>query len=134
MNESPVLQGLIAKRAELEAEVRQLRLRIEALNAHRAAVQAAILVFDPQADVPPPRRTTKRTGLARAILAAIRIAGEPITSRQIADRIAVDMGVNMTNRGAVDEFRRRVGTALRSMPKHAVTKHMRDGRAWWGVQ
>jgi hypothetical protein len=93
-----VLSALIKKRAEMDGDLRQAAKRVAELRADRDTIDAAIRVFDP-ARVPhkikphlrrPKPKLFRHGECSRAIMGMLRTAQQPMTVRQIADRLMTD--------------------------------------------
>ena len=115
-----VLNGLKAKRAELDGEVRAAEKRIVQLRADLGAIDHTIRIFDPAA-VPSalkpkvPRAPSvgfERGDFSRAVLDALREAQAPLTARDIASRIIVARGLDVEGSAAMQLLIGRVRSAL----------------------
>lgn len=104
MAESHVVSGLVSKRSELAGLVEHHRQEIARLGGDLAHLDATIKLFAPDMDIRSvrPKEHRQRNSFfrpgegPRAILDALRIAGEPLTSRQIVERIMGGRGVELT--------------------------------------
>ena len=99
---SPVLSGLIRKRAETADA---LRARLAAIAANMGHVDAVIGLFDPAFDLATirPKRprasdATKPGEMSRFVLDALREAGEPVPTAVIAARLMADRGMDEQDR------------------------------------
>ena len=104
MAEPIVVAGLLAKRAEIAGLIDHHRKQIAGLQAGLAHLDATIHLFAPEIDL----RTLKpkqhrernhyfRPGEApRAILDALRLAGRPLTSRELSEQILCKRDVELT--------------------------------------
>ena len=124
-----VLNGLKAKRAELDGEVRAAEKRIVQLRADLGAIDHTIRIFDPAAmpgTIKPkaPRAPSvgfERGDFSRAVLDALREAQEPLTARDIASRII---------RGARTGRAGQRGDAAAYRPGAERPRSQAPGRAW----
>src|SRR3990167_391794 len=90
-----VVSGLVRRRRELALEADTVRGQYEALLADVAALDRTILIFRPEADlseIPPLKFTRKahwanRGELTRAIMDALRNAGEPLSTPEMVRRV-----------------------------------------------
>lgn len=90
-----VVSGLIRRRRELTLEADTVRGRCEALLADVAALDRAILIFRPEADladIPPLKFTRKahwanRGEITRAIIDTLRTAGVPLSTPELVTRV-----------------------------------------------
>ncbi len=119
---NPVLHGLLRKRQEIadkldlaQSQVRQLVLDID-------AVDATIRLFQPDIDLsvvkvrPVPRRhEASRGDTSRLILSLLREASEPLSHREITQRVMTARGLNLADRALCQTMRDRVGASLRGM-------------------
>lgn len=90
-----VVSGLVRRRRELALEADTVRARHEALLADVAALDRAILLFNPDADIAAiaPLSFTrkedwaKRGEITRAIIGALRTAAEPLSTHELVTRV-----------------------------------------------
>ena len=90
-----VVSGLVRRRRELALEADTVRGQYEALLADVAALDRAILIFRPEADladIPPLKFTRKahwanRGEVTRAIIDTLRTAGEPLSTPELVTRV-----------------------------------------------
>lgn len=101
MAETHVISALVDRRARIDGEIQMRRYQIARLEMELAHVDAVIRMFKPSYDVSKiaTKRTIKRskTGTARGsgvreAMTILREAGEPLTSRDIAERILAKRG------------------------------------------
>src|SRR5580658_7750487 len=98
MAETHVISALRGKRAELAGVLQQLELQMAGHRAGLAHLDATILLFDPEAKPSEikPKATRQRNSwfghgeCARAVYDVLRPASEPMTTRQITDRVMAD--------------------------------------------
>jgi 3,4-dihydroxy-2-butanone 4-phosphate synthase len=102
-----VEEGLKRKRAELLSEIEELKLRVETIKKQVAAIDEVIELYNPAHTELLVARTERKRArqevpilheLARpnktaAILEALREAGQPASSADCANRIALKHGV-----------------------------------------
>jgi hypothetical protein len=119
---SHVLSGLIRKRQEIAAELDAAQSRVRQLVLDIDAVDATIRLFQPDIDLdvvkvrPTPRRHEAHRGdTSRLILSLLREAGEPLSHREITQRVMTARGLNLTDRALCQTMRDRVGASLRGM-------------------
>jgi hypothetical protein len=101
MAETHVVSALVAKRAELSGIIQRIERQLAAHRAGLAHLDATILLFDPEAKPSgiKPKATRERHAwfghgeCSRAIYGALRSASEPMTTRQITDRIMVERAI-----------------------------------------
>lgn len=101
MAETHVISALVDKRARIDGEIQIRRYQITRLELELAHLDAVIRMFRPSYDLSKiaTKRSIKRskTGTARGsgtreALTILREAGEPLTSRDIAERILLKRG------------------------------------------
>jgi len=119
---NPVLSGLIRKRQEIAAEMDGVQARLRQLILDIDAVDATIRLFQPDIDLdvvkvrPTPRRHEAHRGdSSRLILSLLREAGEPLSHREITQRVMTARGLNVADRALCQTMRDRVGASLRGM-------------------
>jgi len=97
---SPVLSGLIRKRQEIAADLDAAQSRVRQLILDIDAVDATIQLFQPDIDLdvvkvrPTPRRHEAHRGdTSRLILSLLREVGEPLSHREITQRVMTAVSV-----------------------------------------
>jgi hypothetical protein len=103
-NNTFVISGLTAKRAEMSGELREAENRVARLRADLVSLDVTIRLFDPSitptAIRPRLKRTAQqrfRTGeLTRTTLSVLRKADRPLTVREIADLVATECHLDMS--------------------------------------
>lgn len=139
---NPVLSGLIRKRQEIAAELDGVQSRLRQLILDIDAVDATIRLFQPDIDLdvvkvrPTPRRHEAHRGdTSRLILSLLREAGEPLSHREITQRVMTARGLNLADRALCQTMRDRVGASLRGMRERDAVKS-EDGKGVgvrWGL-
>ena len=119
---NPVLSGLIRKRQEIAAEMDGVQARLRQLILDIDAVDATIRLFQPDIDLdvvkvrPTPRRHEAHRGdTSRLILSLLREAAEPLSHREITQRVMQARGLNLADRALCQTMRDRVGASLRGL-------------------
>jgi hypothetical protein len=103
-NNTFVINGLTAKRAEMSGELREAENRVARLRADLASLDVTIRLFDPSITPTAIRPRVKRTAqqrfrmgeLTRTTLSVLRKAGRPLTVREIADLVAAECHLDMS--------------------------------------
>ena len=120
MENSYVLPGLVQRRATLAGDLEMAEVRVQQLRADLAALDAVILQFDPDCRVDIIRAARHRTpagvefaAMSRAVLDALRRAGRPMTSPEIAGQVMAERGLDAESRAVRAAVVVRVGRALR---------------------
>ena len=122
------ISGLLTKRADLLGEAGRIRDRLAEIRNDIDAVDRALRVVgyagDLDAMMPRQKRHVVfgRGELTRQVLAIMRREGKPLTSRQIAQEIVSDSGMDARDRRFVAELTKRVGKACRQYPDGTVRK------------
>ena len=96
MKDEHVISGLIRKRAELSGELITAEKRITQLRSDLESLDATIRIFDPEAmptSIKPKLQRNQLTTLphgqaSRIMMDILRTATEPLTAREIAERLA----------------------------------------------
>ncbi len=126
---SPVLSGLIRKRAEMTGEADALRARLAAIAANLGHVDAVIGLFDPDFDLASirPKRprapdATKPGEMSRFVLDALREAGEPVPTPVMAARLMAERGMDDQDRKLMRAVTKRVGMTLRHQERRGTVQ------------
>ena len=121
---SPVFSGLVRKRQEIAADLDAAQSRVRQLILDIDALDATIRLFQPDIDLsvvkvrPVPRRHEAHRGdTSRLVLSLLREAGEPLSHREITQRVMAARGLNLADRALCQTMRDRVGACLRGMRK-----------------
>ena len=119
---NPVLSGLIRKRQEIAAELDAAQSKVRQPILDIDAVDATIRLFQPDIDLdavkvrPTPRRHEAHRGdTSRLITSLLREAAEPLSHREITQRVMQARGLNLADRALCQTLRDRVGASLRGM-------------------
>jgi hypothetical protein len=132
MQESAIIAGLIAKRAELDAALRRLEAQEAAIRAQRATIDAAIRVYDPTRKASRPK-VPRGHGVVRLVLGTLRNARAPMTAREIAESVADARGVDAGDRKATDTLLHNVRNTLSRHNGKGLVREERDGVVLWRV-
>jgi len=127
MSERPnTVSGLIDKRREIAGRIEHVQRELRALVADLDHIDAAIRIFDPDADIGPAKRypiahQAFRGEMARHVLDALRRADRPVTSLEIARHVMEGRGLKDDGR-AVIVIRKRVGACLAKLREKGVVR------------
>ena len=119
--------GLIAKHKELTRLREWHKAEIKRLTASLDQIAAVISLFDPSAETDAARafaqekRSPRRTGMKRFLLATLREASEPMTSRQLAELWAKECGMD-NDRQTINKVRSRVTYTIKDCVKQALVE------------
>jgi hypothetical protein len=137
-----VLTGLVKRRAELAGELEAMHERIRKMVADLEHLDATIRIvnpdYEPEGIAPkmfrPPADWSGRGQMSRMVLSILRVAKEPLTSREIGSRMVLERGLAMDDR-LLRTMTKRVSTALRDQrEKGRVTSEQGPGTyALWSV-
>ncbi len=104
MAETHVISALVDKRARIDGEIKMRHYQITRLEMELAHLDAVIRMFKPSYDVTKiaTKRTIKRSKAgtvrgsgSREAMTVLREASEPLTSRDIAERILAKRGMEL---------------------------------------
>jgi len=115
-----VLTGLVKKRAELSGELARIHETVAQMVRDLEHLDATIKLiapdYEPEAIAPklfrPPEDWSKRGQMSRMVLSILRVAKEPMTTREIASQMILQRGLAM-DRKLLLLMSKRVGAALR---------------------
>jgi hypothetical protein len=118
--------GLTAKREELIRLRDKLEADLRAVTCDIDHLDAAIKLFDPEATPEAVRRYTtrhraKKDSVRRFVLAALRDAEEPITSRDLTERWCEDRGLK-TDDATFVIIRCRIGACLTALQAQRLAR------------
>jgi hypothetical protein len=142
MENEHIISALKRKRAEIGGQVREFDARLKALRVSLINIDATLKLFAPHVDPTSiaPKRTNRRSlyfghnELHRLTLSALRVAAEPITSRDIAGSIMTAKGIDAGDRATQAMIAGRVASQLRELLKRGtVTRIGEKGAAKWAL-
>jgi hypothetical protein len=123
MKNEHVLSGLMAKRAELAGQIETMQRAMRELVATIGHIDAAIRVFDPNADIEdikpklPPRFQAFKGEVSRLVLNALRESKKPLPVSDLTLTVAAGRGINPDDKPFMRVLSRRVGACLRNLRK-----------------
>lgn len=119
MENEHVLGGLTRKRSEIAGQIEHTQDALRKLVMSLDAIDAAILIFDPTADIGaihpkqyPPRHAAFRGEMMRHVLGCLRLAEKPVTSRDVALQVMKARGLNAEDAELLVTIRKRVGACM----------------------
>ena len=141
MKDETTISGLLKKREEIMRESAELRERMAIAANAIEAIDNVLETFGHTEDLdgrtPRAARVVLfyRNELRSFLLDQLRKAQEPLSSRQLAERVCETEGKSLGDRRLLNDITRRVGCALRKMrATKAVEGHRgKDGSAVWHV-
>ena len=130
-----LLNGLVAKRAEIAGQIEANQAALRKLVADLDAVEATIRVFDPNVDLDaihprpvPPRHAAFKGEVTRIVFDCLREAQAPMTSREIALRLMEWRKLDPGDAGLVTLMTKRVGACLKAKKEQGIVRSIRtDG-------
>lgn len=131
MKNDHVLSGLIAKRAELAGQIETMQREIRQLVLAVDHVDAAIRLFDPEADLEqikprlPPRHMAFRGEVQRLVLNALRKSDKPLPVSELMLIVLTGRGLSIDDKPFMRVLSRRVGACLRTLRKKGLVKMTR---------
>ena len=134
------ISGLLAKRADLLGEAESIRDRLAAIKNDIDALDRTldVLNYDGDLDAQMPRAKRHvifgRGELTKQVFAVLRRADKPMTSREIAQEIVSDSGMDARDRKFVTDLTKRVGKACRQCKDGVIIKATdARGNVVWSV-
>jgi hypothetical protein len=119
MENEHVLGGLTRKRAEIAGQIEHTQAALRKLVNELDAIDAAIRIFDPTADLAaikarayPPRHAAFRGEMMRHVMGCLRVATEPVTTRDIAKVVMKARGLKLDDAELLTTIRKRVGACM----------------------
>ncbi len=123
-----VLQGLTKRRAELAGELEGCHQRVAQLVRDLEHLDATIRLIapdaEPEAIAPrfrPPADWSHRGQMSRMVLAILRSAKQPLTSREIASQMVLQRGLALDDK-LLRTMTKRVSTALRDRREQGLVR------------
>ena len=136
-----VLAGLLKRRAEMNGEAIRLRVRLQEIEIALPRLDAAIQVFAPAIDPtglrPIRYRAPNSVGFghwSRAALDVLRVAGEPLSTKEIVARVMDRLSVDGENGPVRRLVTKRVGHALQHQRTKGLVRSAKGvGQVVWEV-
>lgn len=133
MENEHVLGGLSRKRAEIAGQIEHTQDALRKLVIDLDSIDAAIRLFDPEADIGairpkqyPPRHAAFRGEMMRHVMGSFRLAKGPLTSLDIARTVMAGRGLNPDDAGLLVTIRKRVGACLWKLKQGGHVKEVAD--------
>jgi hypothetical protein len=133
-----MVEGLAKARAELAGEIDRTHERLRELVANLEHIDATLRIVAPDLAVEaikpkvfrPPADWSKRGEMSRMVLSILRTARQPMTTREIAERMVVERGIQATTQ-ALNAMTRRVACALRTQREKGVARSTEGEAGFW---
>lgn len=120
MKNEHVLSGLIKKRGEIAGQIEAAQTQLRMLIIDLDNLDATIRIFQPDIDLEeikpkplPPRHYAFKGQITRIVLDTLRQSDRPLTSKEIAQHVMADRGLNTADKRLVQIMVKRVGACLR---------------------
>ena len=125
-----ILSGLVKRRADLAGEVERTHERLRQLVNDLENLDATILQFDPDHEIEairpkafrPPADWANRGEMSRLVLSILRMAAEPLTTRDIAVQMLMERALDKSDLKLLRLMSKRVGVALRTQREKGVVR------------
>lgn len=116
-----VLTGLVKRRAALAGEIEATHARLRQMVADLESLDSTLKIIQPDFQVEaikpkafrPPNDWANRGEMSRICLSILRLASEPLTSRDIALELLVTRALDKNDQRLLRLMTKRVGVALR---------------------
>ena len=129
MAEPHVVTALVKKRGEISGEIEALHARVARLVSDLEAIDRSLHVFAPHIEThsiasrfKPPENWSKRGEMTRLVLGILRLAREPLTTRDVAAQLIAERGLDADEPRLLRLMSKRVGVALRRQRDGGVVK------------
>jgi hypothetical protein len=131
------LEALKRKRAEITGEIARCQARWSALTKDLEHLDATLRLFAPdfvaESVLPkvftPPKSWSKRGEMSRAVLSILRVAKGPLSTREIADMVIRQRGLE-GDPGILNIMTRRVGHVLRDKRESGLVRSLEETGLW----
>jgi len=129
-NRPNTVSGLVAKHAELSALRDKYKAEIKKLTVDIDHLDAAIRLFDPNADSYAIKQyvvkhRAAKGSVKRFVLNTLREASDPMTSRQLTELWAEDRGLT-ADEATLNQLRKRIGACIKS----CVGQNLLEDMGW----
>ncbi len=133
-----MIEGLAKKRAEIAGEIVRTQDALRQLAADLEHVDATLRIIAPDLAIEticpkvfrPPSDWSKRGEMSRVMLAILRTARNPMTSREIAAQMIVERGLAPDER-TLNTMAKRCAAALRGLRNRGLTQSQEGEAGFW---
>jgi hypothetical protein len=133
-----MVEGLAKKRAEVAGEIERTHERLRSLAADLEHIDATLRIVAPELAVEaikpkvfrPPADWSKRGEMTRVVLSILRTARQPMTTREIAERMVVERGL-VADTATLNAMGRRVACALRRQRELGRARSTEGEAGFW---
>ena len=130
MAEPHVISALVRRRSELACDIEAAQKQITQMVGDLESLDATILMFDPDYEIEaikpkafrPPADWSKRGEMTRRVIEILKMASEPLTSREIALQLVANRGLDTGDAKLLRLMGKRVGVALRGLRDKGIAQ------------
>ena len=130
MGDTYLVAGLVRKRAELAGEVERTHARLRSLVDDLDKLDGTLRMLAPEMVIEairpkafrPPKDWANRGQMTRVVLSILRMAAEPLTTRDIALQMLVERALDAEDQRMLRLMSKRVGVALRRQRETGVVR------------
>lgn len=127
-----VVSGLVKRRAELAGDIENTQEKLATLVHDLEALDAVILQFEPGYELAtikakafrPPADWSKRGEMGRIIMGILRLAAEPLSTRDIAVELFRQRALNQGDLQLFRLMTKRIGVSLRDYRIKGVVRSL----------
>lgn len=135
-----MVEGLAKKRAQVAGEIERTHEALRKLAADLEHIDATLRIVAPDMAVEaikskvfrPPADWSKRGEMARMVLSILRTARAPMTTREIAERMVVERGLQ-ADTAALNSMGKRVACCLRRQRELGRASSTEGDAGFWGL-
>jgi len=140
MQNEHTINGLIRKRAEIAGKIEHEQTVLRQLIIDLDNIDAALRIFKPDIDLEeikpqplPPRHAAFKGQVTQAVFKYLREAKGPLTSKQMAEMLMKERGLNTLDKKLVVLITKRVGAGLKHYRGRGLLRSVKgpDGFMLW---
>jgi len=142
MENEHTINGLIRKRSEIAGQIEHAQSTLRQFIIDLDNIDAALRIFKPDIALEeirprplPPRNAAFKGQVTQAILSYLRNAKGPLTTKQIAEKVMIDRGLNSLDKALARIIMKRVGAACKHQRNLGHLRSVRgvDGFMLWDL-
>ena len=129
MAEPHVITALIKKRREIAGQIEHAATHMRQLVIDLDNLDHTLRLFAPDIDLDqihpkplPPRNQAFRGEVTRIILTALRQSDRPLTTKDLAEQVIAERGLNTADKRLVRTMGKRVGATMRSLRNRGLVQ------------
>ncbi len=143
MENEHTVNGLIRKRAEIAGKIEHEQTVLRQLIIDLDNIDAALRIFKPDIDLEeikpkplPPRHAAFKGQVTQAVFKYLREAKGPLTSKQMAELLMKERGLNTLDKKLVVLITKRVGAGLKHYRGRGLLRSVKgpDGFILWEIK